>query len=83
MDKIQLTASTTVCCTTPHQPYLEQPGDCPWLTVLLPMQVYAVLPPQESSRLDFKVDAGELNEVLDAVDTNIEGLDVLDEDSKV
>jgi hypothetical protein len=56
----------------PHQPYLEQQAGCPWPTVLLPMQVYPVVPPQEPSGLDFRVDKGGLEEVLDVVDTKVD-----------
>jgi len=47
------------------------------------MQVYPVVPPQEPSGLDFRVDGAALEEVLDVVDTILEDLDILDVAIKV
>jgi hypothetical protein len=44
------------------------------------MQVKPAVPPHEPSGLDFRVDVGRLEEVLDVVDTTIEvEVEVLDE----
>jgi len=52
-------------------------------TVLLPMQVYPVVPPQEPSGLDFRVDKGGPEEVFDVVDTRVDVFDVVDVAIKV
>jgi len=62
----------------PHQPYWEQQAGCPWPTTLLPMQVNSVIPPQEPSGLDFRVDEGRLEEVLVVEDTAAKVLDALE-----
>lgn len=67
----------------PHQPYWEQQAGSPWPITLLPTQVNPVVPPQEPSRLDFRVDEGRLEEVLDVEDTAAEALDVLEATIKV